>query len=133
MTFTRRRILVHALSAPAIVTSVRLGSAAPMRTLKLTHPFRLSTVDGGDMRDRLCRQFAASVGTRTGGDPRNRDYLAGNLDSAAAVEYEALCFDPQTSGGLLAAVTPDAASTLAAAGWWRVGTVEAGEPRLVLA
>ena len=76
---------------------------------------------------------AAAAGTRTGGDPRNRDYLAGNLDSSASAEHEALCFDPQTSGGLLAAVTPEAASTLAAAGWWRVGTVEAGEPRLVLA
>jgi selenide,water dikinase len=76
---------------------------------------------------------AAAAGTRTGGDPRNRDYLAGNLDSSAAAEHEALCFDPQTSGGLLAAVTPDAANALAAAGWWRVGTVEAGEPRLVLA
>jgi selenide, water dikinase len=75
---------------------------------------------------------AATAGTRTGGDPRNRDYLAGKLDSAAAADREALCFDPQTSGGLLAAVTPDAATTLAAAGWWRVGTVEAGEPRLVL-
>jgi selenide,water dikinase len=76
---------------------------------------------------------AAAAGTRTGGDPRNRDYLAGNLDSSAMAEHEALCFDPQTSGGLLAAVTPGAASTLATAGWWRVGTVEAGEPRLVLA
>jgi TRAP-type C4-dicarboxylate transport system substrate-binding protein len=68
MTFTRRRILVNALSAPAILASARLGSTAPMRTLKLTHPFRMSTDDGGDMRDRLCRQFAASVATRTGGE-----------------------------------------------------------------
>ena len=76
---------------------------------------------------------AAIEGTRTGGDARNRDYLAGNSDSSAEAAGEALCFDPQTSGGLLAAVTPDAASVLAAAGWWRVGSVEAGEPRLVLA
>ncbi|HZI45836.1 MAG TPA: selenide, water dikinase SelD [Ilumatobacter sp.] len=76
---------------------------------------------------------AAAAGTRTGGDPRNRDYLAGNLDSTAAADREALCFDPQTSGGLLAAVTTEGASSLEAAGWWRVGAVEAGEPRLVLA
>jgi selenide,water dikinase len=76
---------------------------------------------------------AAAAGTRTGGDPRNRDYLAGNLDSVAAADGQALCFDPQTSGGLLAAVTPAGASSLEAAGWWRVGTVEAGEPRVVLA
>jgi selenide, water dikinase len=76
---------------------------------------------------------AATQGTRTGGDPRNRDYVAGNSDTCGETAGEALCFDPQTSGGLLAAVTPDAASVLAAAGWWRVGSVEAGEPRLVLA
>jgi len=76
---------------------------------------------------------AATAGTRTGGDPRNRDYLAGHLESSAAAEFEALCFDPQTSGGLLAAVTPDGAASLDLAGWSRVGTVEAGEPQLVLA
>jgi selenide, water dikinase len=76
---------------------------------------------------------AAAAGTRTGGDARNREYLTGNLDSAAAAHHEALCFDPQTSGGLLAAVTPNGATALERGGWWRVGSVEAGEPRLVLA
>jgi selenide,water dikinase len=76
---------------------------------------------------------AAAAGTRTGGDARNREYLTGNLDSAAAAHDEALCFDPQTSGGLLAAVTPNGATALERGGWWRVGSVEAGEPRLVLA
>jgi selenide,water dikinase len=75
---------------------------------------------------------AAITGTRTGGDPRNRDYLAGHLDSSAAAEHEALCFDPQTSGGLLAAVTPDAGTALVATGWWQIGTVAAGEARLEL-
>jgi selenide,water dikinase len=75
----------------------------------------------------------AAAGTRTGGDARNRDYLTGNLDVTATPDHQALCFDPQTSGGLLAAVTEDAASELAGAGWWRVGVVEPGEPRLALA
>lgn len=75
---------------------------------------------------------AANDGKRTGGDPRNRDYLAGHLDSTAPAGPEAICFDPQTSGGLLAAVTPDAAADLVANGWWRAGTVEAGDARLVL-
>ena len=75
---------------------------------------------------------AAHAGTRTGGDARNRDYLAGHLDSSAADGPEAVCFDPQTSGGLLAAVAPDLAADLQAAGWWRVGVVEPGEARLVL-
>ncbi len=75
---------------------------------------------------------AANDGVRTGGDPRNRDYLAGHLDSSAPSGPEALCFDPQTSGGLLVAVTADAADELADAGFWRVGEVEAGDPQLVL-
>jgi selenide,water dikinase len=77
---------------------------------------------------------AAARGVRTGGDARNRDYLAGHLDSTAAAGPEALCFDPQTSGGLLAAVTVEAAEELLAAGqgWWRVGSVEAGDAALVL-
>ncbi|MEQ8438607.1 MAG: selenide, water dikinase SelD [Ilumatobacter fluminis] len=75
---------------------------------------------------------AANAGQRTGGDPRNRDYLAGHLDSSAAPGPEALCFDPQTSGGLLAAVDAAAASDLEAQGFWRVGVVEAGDAQLVL-
>jgi selenide,water dikinase len=75
---------------------------------------------------------AANAGMRTGGDPRNREYLAGHLATSAAPGPEALCFDPQTSGGLLAAVAPDAAETLLTQGFWQVGTVEAGEPGLTL-
>ena len=63
----------------------------------------------------------AAAGVRTGGDPRNREYLEGHVESTAASGPEAVCYDPQTSGGLLAAVTEDLASDLAAAGWWRVG------------
>jgi selenide,water dikinase len=75
---------------------------------------------------------AADRGVRTGGDARNRDYLEGHLDSTASATREALCFDPQTSGGLLAAVHPSTQGALEAAGFWRVGVVEAGEARLVL-
>ena len=75
---------------------------------------------------------AANDGQRTGGDPRNRDYPAGNLDSSAAPGPEALCFDPQTSGGLLAAVDAASASDLEDQGFWRVGVVEAGDAQLVL-
>ena len=54
------------------------------------------------------------------------------VDSTAAAGREALCFDPQTSGGLLAAVDPAAAEQLLGQGFWRVGVAEAGDARLVL-
>ena len=74
---------------------------------------------------------AAERGVRTGGDPRNRDYVREHLRSTASEAGEALCMDPQTSGGLLAAVDPSAASSLGD-GWWRVGEVAAGPAALVL-
>lgn len=75
---------------------------------------------------------AAARGVRTGGDPRNREYVAGHFTSTADASAEALLFDPQTSGGLLAAVDPGVADSLLSAGFWRVGTMEAGEPAVVL-
>jgi len=75
---------------------------------------------------------AAIDGARTGGDPRNREYLAGHLDSTAPAGPEALCFDPQTSGGLLASVDAGAATDLEALGFWRVGVVETGEASVVI-
>jgi selenide,water dikinase len=67
----------------------------------------------------------ATAGTRTGGDARNRTYLDGHIDSGAVDEaLAALCFDPQTSGGLLAAVDPAAAGDLE--GFTVVGEVVAG-------
>jgi selenide,water dikinase len=75
---------------------------------------------------------AAERGVRTGGDVRNRDYVAGHLRSSASATAEALVFDPQTSGGLLAAVDPASADELLADGFWRVGTIEPGAPAVVL-
>lgn len=77
---------------------------------------------------------AADRGVRTGGDPRNREYVAGHVESSAPPGPEALCFDPQTSGGLLASVRPDVAEALLDAdeGWWRVGRVHEGPARIVV-
>jgi selenide,water dikinase len=75
---------------------------------------------------------AAERGLRTGGDARNREYVAGRLDSTAPPARDAICLDPQTSGGLLAAVEPDAVPDLVAAGFWSVGTIEPGGPRVIL-
>lgn len=74
---------------------------------------------------------AAERGVRTGGDARNRDYVSANLESTASPAGEALCMDPQTSGGLLAAVRPDLVDDLGDE-WWRVGEVAEGPARLVL-
>jgi selenide, water dikinase len=75
---------------------------------------------------------AACAGAHTGGDARNREYLGTSVHSSASLEYEALAFDPQTSGGLLAAVAPLATSQLTKVGFTVVGYVEAGESLVVL-
>lgn len=75
---------------------------------------------------------AAEAGVRTGGDARNRAHLEGRVTSTAPGELEALAFDPQTSGGLLAAVTPEAVPGLVAAGYTVVGEVVPGPARVEL-
>jgi selenide, water dikinase len=85
----------------------------------------------------------AYAGVRTGGDARNRLYLDGRLDATIDDGAVALCMDPQTSGGLLAAVSPAVADELLASGhaisggpdapaWWRVGVIEAGPAGVVI-
>ncbi len=82
----------------------------------------------------------ARAGVETGGAGHNRRFTAPVLavGDGVAPELVALAHDPQTSGGLLAAIpAADAAAViaaLAAAGVesWRVGTVEAGEPGVEL-
>ena len=77
---------------------------------------------------------AAERGVRTGGDPRNRDYVEGNfVDVAVNAAAAALCFDPQTSGGLLAAVdAPTAAALLQSGAWWRAGSFVGGAVQISL-
>ena len=74
---------------------------------------------------------AAERGVRTGGDPRNREYVADHLQSTARAAGEALCMDPQTSGGLLAAVHPSVVASMSD-GWWRVGEIAAGPAAIIL-
>ena len=77
---------------------------------------------------------AAQRGVRTGGDPRNRDYVEGNfVDAAGNDAAAALCFDPQTSGGLLAAVDALTAAALLQGGtWWRAGSFVGGAVQISL-
>ncbi len=82
----------------------------------------------------------ARAGVETGGAGHNRRFTAPALTVAPGVapELVALAHDPQTSGGLLAAVPRERVATveagLAAAGVpaWRVGMVEAGLPGVAL-
>jgi selenide,water dikinase len=78
---------------------------------------------------------AAEAGVRTGGDPRNRSHLADKVTSGAPAAIEALAYDPQTSGGLLAALPESQAShpSLSTAGFVRIGRVTAGPPHVSLA
>jgi len=75
-------------------------------------------------------------GVRTGGDARNRAYVADQVDAdetdAAGAAAVALGYDPQTSGGLLAAVDAEAVGDLAAAGFVPIGVVEPGAARIVV-
>jgi selenide, water dikinase len=73
----------------------------------------------------------AESGHRTGGDPRNRIYVGNNLLARADEAHIALCMDPQTSGGLLAAVSPDIATQLCAHGQWtQIGHFTGNSPGL---
>ena len=77
---------------------------------------------------------AADAGVRTGGDPRNRAHLERHVVSNAPAALEALAFDPQTSGGLLASLAPAAARDprLAEAGFAPIGEVVDGPARVQL-
>jgi selenide,water dikinase len=91
-------------------------------------------LDGASVPVYTGARAVAEAGVRTGGDARNREHLGGHVASSAPEALEALAFDPQTSGGLLAAVTPAAAGSavLAEAGFVPVGEVVAGEPAVEL-
>jgi selenide,water dikinase len=72
---------------------------------------------------------AAEAGVRTGGDARNRAYLEGRVSVGhLAPELEALCYDPQTSGGLLVSLSPDLVHDrgLVDAGFVPIGRVTEG-------
>jgi selenide,water dikinase len=75
----------------------------------------------------------AEAGTRTGGDPRNRAHLEGHVTCTTGPAYEALGYDPQTSGGLLAAVSRSAASHLVSVGFTVIGEVVEGPASVELA
>lgn len=78
----------------------------------------------------------AERGIRTGGDSRNRAAVGRHvaITGSATVAHEIIAFDPQTSGGLLAAVDPSHIDELLGedSPFERIGRVVEGSPRLVL-
>ena len=85
---------------------------------------RLPLIDG-------VRQ-AAEAGTRTGGDARNREFLEGHAVLTAPDALAAVAFDPQTSGGLLAAVDGPVVDELGDGGFVAVGQVVDGPAGVAL-
>jgi selenide,water dikinase len=83
----------------------------------------------------------AAAGVETGGAAHNRRYVADAfaLGPGVTPDLVVLAHDPQTSGGLLAAIPPDLLDTVVTAfeaggvDHWLVGNVEAGEPGVALA
>lgn len=78
------------------------------------------------------REIAAR-GVRTGGDARNRTAVGSHvrLDEGVDPAFDILAFDPQTSGGLLAAVDPKAVDELRGI-FTVIGEVVGGEPGLLI-
>jgi selenide,water dikinase len=78
----------------------------------------------------------ARAGVETGGAAHNRRFVLPALavDDGVAPELVTLAHDPQTSGGLLAAIAPDRLADIrsrladAGADGWEIGRVEAVEP-----
>jgi selenide,water dikinase len=81
----------------------------------------------------------AAAGVETGGAAHNRRFVAGSVELGGGVapELVTLAHDPQTSGGLLAAVPSDRVSDVVSAlddagvATWRVGSVDGGGPSAV--
>ena len=83
---------------------------------------------------------SAAMGVHTGGEGRNREWVAEHVSFAPGVtaDVAALMFDPQTSGGLLIGCPARRAKRMEAAfagdgeSLWRIGRVRAGTPAITV-
>lgn len=113
----------------------------------LGHAYEMATASGARFEFELSRipvlPGALELAARQqvpGGTARNRDYLQGKvfLPEGISEEWDALLFDPQTSGGLLIAVPSDKTDelerelTVHQVEFWQTGKVVAGEGVVVI-
>ena len=83
---------------------------------------------------------SSSMGFHTGGEGRNRHWVEPHMEFPPRVDEDrlALGFDPQTSGGLVLAISPRRAARLEAAfagddlPLWPIGRAVKGTPRLLI-
>ena len=84
---------------------------------------------------------AAKAGVSTGGAARNREWLEEHLTFASSVspELQEVCFDPQTSGGLIIAVPEEKVvdfekiCTEDSQDYFLIGRAQEGDPHLQIA
>lgn len=113
----------------------------------LGHAYEMATASGTRFQFELSRipvlPGALELAARQqvpGGTARNRDYLQGKvfLPEGISEGWDALLFDPQTSGGLLIAVPSDKTDelerelTVHQVEFWQTGKVVAGEGVVVI-
>ena len=129
---TLNRAAAEALDAPHAVTDVTgfglLGHAWEMAERSSAR----FVLDSGLLPLYDGALHAAEAGVRTGGDGRNRSHLEERVVSSAPPAIEALAYDPQTSGGLLAALDATDVAAAVDAGFTVVGEVGAGPAGVVL-
>ncbi|MFZ6687828.1 TRAP transporter substrate-binding protein DctP [Undibacterium sp. SXout11W] len=74
-----RRNLLQALSLAPLAALLPAKVWAQNQLLKISHQFPGGTVDSGDFRDRICRQFAAEVEKRSNGSLKFEIYPGSSL------------------------------------------------------
>jgi selenide, water dikinase len=136
LTAARKRVVGHEELAAAVASMSELNERAA-ETLRPLEPSAVTDVTGfgllghaHEMAERSGVRIvldaasfpalpgalvAARRGLRTGGDPRNREYVAAAVAlNGLPDDLAALAFDPQTSGGLLVSLPPERSAVFAA-------------------
>ena len=87
MTNSRRRLLGATAAGPLAAPWIAGTARAEGKQLKISHQFPGGTIDSGDFRDQMCRQFAAASRSR------HSLYVAfqGSLDGSGASDEQIRC------------------------------------------